>query len=78
MPEGPERGQSPPPERSSGKQMLDVPASGQGTNHIPHKEDVNKEALEVGYACVYLEAPIADTNLSWETASDVEPQGSHG
>lgn len=43
-----ERGQSPPPERSSGKQMHDVPASGKGTDSAPHKEDVNKEALEVG------------------------------
>ncbi|AEO64370.1 uncharacterized protein THITE_2142287 [Thermothielavioides terrestris NRRL 8126] len=42
----PERGQSPPPERSSGKQMHDVPASGKGTDDASHKEDINKEALE--------------------------------
>ncbi|KAL2198048.1 hypothetical protein P885DRAFT_34387 [Corynascus similis CBS 632.67] len=42
----PERGQSPPPERSSGKQMHDVPASGKGTDDASHKEDINKAALE--------------------------------
>ncbi|KAK4100461.1 hypothetical protein N658DRAFT_524613 [Parathielavia hyrcaniae] len=41
-----ERGQSPPPERSSGKQMIDPPASGHGTNKVPHKADANKEAIE--------------------------------
>ncbi|GAB1316023.1 hypothetical protein MFIFM68171_06233 [Madurella fahalii] len=46
MPEGPERGQSPPPERSTGKQMHDAPASGRGTDNASHKEDINKEALE--------------------------------
>jgi hypothetical protein len=46
-PDSLERGQSPPPERSSGKQMHDPPASGHGTNHIEHKEDVNKEAIQV-------------------------------
>ncbi|KAL2175026.1 uncharacterized protein P884DRAFT_248593 [Thermothelomyces heterothallicus CBS 202.75] len=42
----PERGQSPPPERSTGKQLHDVPASGKGTDDASHKEDVNKVALE--------------------------------
>ncbi|KAK4032662.1 hypothetical protein C8A01DRAFT_40893 [Parachaetomium inaequale] len=46
MPEQVERGQSPPPERSTGKQMHDVPASGKGTDNASHKEDINKEALE--------------------------------
>ncbi|KAK4110998.1 hypothetical protein N656DRAFT_781318 [Canariomyces notabilis] len=46
MPEGPERGQSPPPERSSGRQMLETPASGKGTDDATNKQDVNKEALE--------------------------------
>ncbi|KXX73598.1 hypothetical protein MMYC01_209243 [Madurella mycetomatis] len=46
MPEGPERGQSPPPERSTGKQMHDAPASGKGTDNASHKQDINKEALE--------------------------------
>ncbi|KAK4151534.1 hypothetical protein C8A00DRAFT_17067 [Chaetomidium leptoderma] len=41
-----ERGQSPPPERSSGKQMHDPPASGKGTDDASNKEDVNKAALE--------------------------------
>lgn len=50
MPEGPERGQSPPPERSTGKQMHDAPASGKGTDDASHKQDINKEALEVGGA----------------------------
>ena len=48
MPEPVERGQSPPPERSTGKQMHDVPASGKGTDNASHKEDINKKALEVG------------------------------
>ncbi|KAL2149296.1 hypothetical protein VTH82DRAFT_8644 [Thermothelomyces myriococcoides] len=38
--------QSPPPERSTGKQLHDVPASGVGTDDASHKEDVNKAALE--------------------------------
>ncbi|KAK3292473.1 uncharacterized protein B0H64DRAFT_477603 [Chaetomium fimeti] len=42
----PERGQSPPPERSTGKQMHDAPASGKGTDDATNKEDVNKKALE--------------------------------
>ncbi|KAK3303221.1 uncharacterized protein B0T15DRAFT_539562 [Chaetomium strumarium] len=41
-----ERGQSPPPSRSSGKQMHDVPASGTGTDDASHKKDANKDALE--------------------------------
>ncbi|KAL2134007.1 hypothetical protein VTI74DRAFT_1260 [Chaetomium olivicolor] len=41
-----ERGQSPPPERSTGKQMHDPPASGHGTDNAIHKQDINKEALE--------------------------------
>jgi hypothetical protein len=52
MPEQVERGQSPPPERSSGKQMHDVPASGKGTDNATHKEDANKEAIEVGTPCL--------------------------
>lgn len=47
----PERGQSPPPERSSGKQLHDVPASGKGTDDASHKEDINKAALEVRLQC---------------------------
>lgn len=47
MPEGPERGQSPPPERSSGKQMHDVPGSGKGIGDASNKKDINKEALGV-------------------------------
>ncbi|KAK1759776.1 hypothetical protein QBC47DRAFT_410510 [Echria macrotheca] len=47
MPSEPvERGQSPPPERSSGKQMHDTPASGQGTDDASHKEETNKSGLE--------------------------------
>ncbi|KAK4238478.1 hypothetical protein C8A03DRAFT_15075 [Achaetomium macrosporum] len=41
-----EPGQSPPPERSSGKQMHDVPASGTGTDDASKKKDANKDALE--------------------------------
>ncbi|KAK4145557.1 uncharacterized protein C8A04DRAFT_26555 [Dichotomopilus funicola] len=43
MPEG---GQSPPPERSTGKQMHDVPGTGKGTDDASHKEEANKEALK--------------------------------
>ncbi|KAL2019402.1 hypothetical protein VTK56DRAFT_9693 [Thermocarpiscus australiensis] len=41
-----ERGQSPPPERSSGKQMHEAPASGKGTDDASHKEQTNKSSLE--------------------------------
>ncbi|KAL1844830.1 hypothetical protein VTK73DRAFT_1713 [Phialemonium thermophilum] len=42
-----ERGhQSPPPERSSGRQMKDTPASGQGTDDSSQKDQSNKKALE--------------------------------
>lgn len=44
MPEG---GQSPPPERSTGKQLHDVPGSGKGTDDASHKEEANQEALKV-------------------------------
>ena len=44
--DSPARGQSPPPERSTGKQMHDVPASGTGTDDASHKEDINKAAIE--------------------------------
>lgn len=47
MPDMPERGQSPPPERSTGKQMHEAPASGKGTDDASRKEDANKAALEV-------------------------------
>jgi len=47
MPESVERGESPPPERSSGKQMHDPPASGKGVDDASHQEAMNKDALEV-------------------------------
>ncbi len=47
MPEPVERGQSPPPERSSGKQMHDPPASGKGTDDATNKKQTNKTGLEV-------------------------------
>ncbi|KAK3316449.1 hypothetical protein B0H66DRAFT_561336 [Apodospora peruviana] len=46
MPEGPERGQSPPPERQSGKQLSDTPGTGQGTDDASNKEQSNKSALD--------------------------------
>ena len=46
MPEPIERGQSPPPERQSNKQMGE-PASGKGTDDASHKEESNKSAIEV-------------------------------
>lgn len=46
MPEG---GQSPPPERSTGKQMHDVPGTGKGTDDASHKEEANQEALKVSF-----------------------------
>ncbi|KAK0640845.1 hypothetical protein B0T16DRAFT_418549 [Cercophora newfieldiana] len=48
MPEPVERGESPPPERSTGKQMHDPPASGKGVDDASHQEEANKKALEVG------------------------------
>ena len=44
MPEGRE---SPPPERQSGAQQRDPPASGHGTDNADNKEELNKSQLEV-------------------------------
>ncbi|KAK1851545.1 hypothetical protein CCHR01_05831 [Colletotrichum chrysophilum] len=38
--------QSPPPERQTGAQLNDPPASGKGTDDATNKEQVNKEQLE--------------------------------
>jgi hypothetical protein len=80
MPEMPERGQSPPPERSSGKQMHDVPASGKGTDDASHKEDINKEALEVRRGPPPEQAlRSADSSvLLHSAASDIQPPGPDG
>ncbi|EOO02195.1 hypothetical protein UCRPA7_2293 [Phaeoacremonium minimum UCRPA7] len=43
MPEGAE---SPPPERQTGAQLHDTPASGKGTDSSENKEEVNKSGLE--------------------------------
>ena len=44
----PEAGhQSPPPERSSGRQMKETPASGQGTDDSSRKDQTNTQALKV-------------------------------
>jgi len=43
-------GESPEPERLSGKQMHDAPGSGQGTDDATKKEETNKKILEV-YHC---------------------------
>ncbi|KAG7286523.1 hypothetical protein NEMBOFW57_008834 [Staphylotrichum longicolle] len=42
----PERGQSPPPERSTGKQMHTPPGTGKGTDDASNKEDLNKASIE--------------------------------
>ncbi|KAK3349264.1 hypothetical protein B0T25DRAFT_582239 [Lasiosphaeria hispida] len=46
MPEPLERGESPPPERLSGKQQKDTPATGKGTDDATNKEETNKSGLE--------------------------------
>ncbi|KAK1767803.1 hypothetical protein QBC33DRAFT_537427 [Phialemonium atrogriseum] len=38
--------QSPPPERSSGRQMKETPGSGQGTDDSSKKNQANKQSLE--------------------------------
>ncbi|TDZ16874.1 hypothetical protein C8034_v004028 [Colletotrichum sidae] len=43
MPEG---RQSPSPERQTGAQLQDPPASGKGTDDATNKEETNKKALE--------------------------------
>jgi hypothetical protein len=43
MPEGRE---SPPPERQTGAQLHDPPASGQGVDDATNKEQTNKEQLK--------------------------------
>ncbi|KAF6816389.1 hypothetical protein CSOJ01_03012 [Colletotrichum sojae] len=43
MPEG---RQSPPPERQTGAQQQDPPASGKGTDDATNKEEANKQAIE--------------------------------
>ncbi|KAK4133654.1 hypothetical protein BT67DRAFT_442572, partial [Trichocladium antarcticum] len=71
MPEGPERGQSPPPERSSGKQMHDVPGSGKGIDDASNKKDINKEAL--GHLTSNPRGPMED-----EAARKLERLPGHG
>lgn len=39
--------QGPPPERQTGAQMHDPPASGKGTDDSSNKEQINKTALDV-------------------------------
>ncbi|KAJ9132472.1 hypothetical protein NKR23_g11256 [Pleurostoma richardsiae] len=39
-------GQSPPPERQSGPQLHEAPASGHGTDNASKKEETNKSGLE--------------------------------
>ncbi|GAW27368.1 hypothetical protein SAMD00023353_11800180 [Rosellinia necatrix] len=41
-----EGGQSPPPERQTGRQIHETPASGQGTDTADNKEEVNREQLK--------------------------------
>ncbi|KND90537.1 hypothetical protein TOPH_04708 [Tolypocladium ophioglossoides CBS 100239] len=43
MPEG---GESPPPERQTGAQLHDPPASGQGTDNAQNKKETLKSQLE--------------------------------
>ncbi len=42
-----EPGQSPPPERQSGKQLHDPPGSGKGIDDASHQLELNKECIEV-------------------------------
>ncbi len=42
-----EPGQSPPPERQTGKQLHDPPASGKGIDDASHQLELNKESIEV-------------------------------
>jgi len=42
-----EGGQSPPPERQTGAQLNEVPASGKGTDDASGKAETNKSQLEV-------------------------------
>lgn len=44
MPEGRE---SPPPERQTGAQLNSPPASGQGTDKVENKPQVNEDQLKV-------------------------------
>lgn len=44
--------QSPPPERQTGAQLNDPPASGKGTDDATNKEQVNKEQLEVSFPSI--------------------------
>ena len=42
-----EPGQSPPPERQTGKQLHDPPGSGKGIDDASHQLELNKESIEV-------------------------------
>ena len=42
-----EPGQSPPPERQTGKQLHDPPGSGKGIDNASHQLELNKESIEV-------------------------------
>lgn len=39
--------QSPPPEAQSGAQLHETPASGQGTDKVDNKEQINQDQLKV-------------------------------
>ncbi|KAH9998204.1 hypothetical protein F4779DRAFT_605906 [Xylariaceae sp. FL0662B] len=39
--------QSPPPERQTGAQLNDAPASGQGTDEAPNKKEAMQDQLQV-------------------------------
>lgn len=55
----PERGQSPPPERQTGKQQNEPAGSGKGVDDASQKEQTNKSGLEVRplHRCAHLFQP---------------------
>lgn len=59
MPEG---RQSPDPERQTGAQLQDPPASGKGTDDASNKEQTNKESLDVCFP-PFLEIPTRRTKV---------------
>lgn len=67
--------QSPPPERQTGAQLNDVPASGKGTDEAPDKQNKLQDQLKVHLTSLHDPHSIF-TNALIELV--IEPKGPYG
>ena len=74
--EGPERGQSPPPERQTGKQQRDVAGSGTGVDDASNKDQINKSGLEVRLRVFNDYVHVVELSLTLLPEPHIQPQGS--